>query len=546
MSSESSICGGDEIGVIIGESSYSYSTILLERDSLGKVIVGSHVVSTLNGRCVLGIVESIRSGLPLLSDEVRDLDSVKRMLESDVASVVESTRYHVARVRWVSYLETLLERGEQSAPKIPPQPGSTVRLARSEVLGRVFSPEGDGWLRIGSLLGSGVEYRIDVNKLTRHLAILAVTGGGKSNTVCVITRRLVRQLGVTTVIFDRHGEYGTLGLGTGEARLLRPARVNPASLSYWELLYMAGFEPQATAQKRVLRWLWGELTRRYRQGKIGAADLIPKAVEVLEKASRSSKSSKQDPDSLARAFSEVLGDKPSNTPAVRQDQILGVLDKLNDLQDLYGSALDPNIPIDLTRIIEPGKATIMDLSMMEDNVADAVASHYLRRLLQARVSSRGEGLSGLEVYPVPVITIIEEAHVLIPRDEPTLTKRWAARIAREGRKFGVGLVIVSQRPKKLDVDVLSQTNNKIILKMVEPQDISYVRAASEELSEDLAGLLPSLNTGEALIMGSMARMPAVVKIDKCEAPTGGRDINIVEETRRWLSREENSLEELAL
>ncbi|WP_207387710.1 HAS-barrel domain-containing protein, partial [Aeropyrum pernix] len=67
-------------------------------------IVGSHVVSTLNGRCVLGIVESIRSGLPLLSDEVKDLDSVKRMLESDVASVVESTRYHVARVRWVSYL----------------------------------------------------------------------------------------------------------------------------------------------------------------------------------------------------------------------------------------------------------------------------------------------------------------------------------------------------------------------------------------------------------------------------------------------------------
>ncbi|BAN89552.1 helicase HerA domain-containing protein [Aeropyrum camini] len=546
MYSESSVCGGEEIGVIIGESSYSYSTILLERDSLGKVIVGSHVVANLNGRCVLGIVESIRSGLPLLSDEVRDLDSVKRMLESDAAWVVESTRYHVARARWVSYLDTLTTRGEQVAPKIPPQPGSAVYLAEAEVLKRVFAPDGDGWLRVGSLLGSGVEYRIDVNKLTRHLAILAVTGGGKSNTVCVITRGLVSRYGVSTVIFDRHGEYGNLGLGPREAKLLRPARVNPASLSFWELLSMAGLEPQATVQKRILRWLWGELTKRYQQGKIGAADLIPKAVEVLETASRTTKPSRQESDSLAKSFENVVGDTVSNAPAAKQDQILGVLDKLNDLQDLYGSALDPNIPTDLTRILEPGKATVMDLSMMEDNVADAVTSHYLRRLLQARINVRGENMSRREVYPVPVITIIEEAHVLIPKDEPTLTKRWAARIAREGRKFGVGMVIVSQRPKKLDVDVLSQTNNKIILKMVEPQDIGYVRAASEELSEDLASLLPSLNTGEALIMGSMARMPAVVKIDKCEVTTGGRDINIVEETRRWLLKGEPNLDELAL
>lgn len=103
------------------------------------------------------------------------------------------------------------------------------------------------------------------------------------------------------------------------------------------------------------------------------------------------------------------------------------------------------------------------------------------------------------------------------------------KIAREGRKFGVGLGLVSQRPKQLHPDVLSQTNTKIILKIVEPEDQKYIQRASEELGEDLVKDLASLGIGEAVIVGAAISLPSIVKIDKFDGVYGGKDINIVGE-----------------
>ncbi len=97
---------------------------------------------------------------------------------------------------------------------------------------------------------------------------------------------------------------------------------------------------------------------------------------------------------------------------------------------------------------------------------DALAAHYLRKILDSRKAVKRGG-SGI---PFPVIAVIEEAHIFLSKDNDTLTKGWASKIAREGRKFGVSLFIVSQRPKGLDDTILSQMTNKIILRIVEPND----------------------------------------------------------------------------
>ncbi|MCQ4344475.1 MAG: ATP-binding protein, partial [Sulfolobales archaeon] len=111
-------------------------------------------------------------------------------------------------------------------------------------------------------------------------------------------------------------------------------------------------------------------------------------------------------------------------------------------------------------------------------------------------------------------------------------KHWAAKIAREGRKFGVILTVVSQRPKGLDENILSQTLNKIILRLVEPTDKKYVLETSDNLTEDLVQGLSSFNPGEALVIGPSVKLPMMVKIDKYEGNLAGKDPNLMEEWNR--------------
>jgi DNA helicase HerA-like ATPase len=525
-----SLCSGPTIGRVVGESTPDSSTVVVSREAVAGLglIAGSHVVAEGPEGCVMGIVESISSHTPLF-EGLYGVQPVSYVAETVMSGSPEEYTRLVARVRWLTRVEVMLSAGRPAPPKAPLDPGARVMKAPRELLEAVFAPKGRGWVRLGTLLGaSDVEYRIDANKLARHLAILAVTGGGKSNTVCVLAQRLVGELGATMVIFDMHGEYTGMDAG-GRANVLSPARVNPAALTFEELLELTRFRGEQ--QERLLRWAWFEVQRLFRKGRIGAPDLLPLLEQLLHEAAKAGNHM-----GLARAFERLTGVKPEKEPPPidkLKDRALGVLSKLEDLDYEYRDVLDPHAPLSLERLVPPGRLTVMDLSRLDESAADAVVAHYLRRLLAERRRWKASG--GASGYPSPVLVVIEEAHILVPQGEDTLTKAWASRVAREGRKFGVGLILVSQRPKRLDPDVLSQTNNKIVLRVVEPQDIRYVQQASEEMSEDLAKLLPSLNTGEAIVMGSMTPMPAAVKIDKCELPYGGGDIDMVGEWEK-LSR----------
>ncbi len=516
------MCGGEVLGWVVGESSPERSVVVFKTEAAGRVRAGSYIVGESIDGCVLGIVERLVAGSSLYPGNV----SSPEVIDSLWQTVGGAEYYLRGHVRWLSRVEDL-ERGRIASPRYPAIPGSTVSSAGEDLLSKVFSPPGPGWVRLGELQPSGVEYRVNVNRLTRHLAILAVTGGGKSNTVCILARRLVEGLGATIVLFDMHGEYGDLGLG-GRARIWSPASVNPASLSFRELMQLVRMPPQATNQERILRWAWRNALEFYRRGLVRGSEVLDTARRLVEAL-------------MGGSTREVrLGEDlraPNPPQGVKPDQVQGVLNKLDDLHDYYSDALNPGTPLRLENIIEPGKLTVFDLSSLDEQGADAVASHYLRRILQERKNYRGGGRG----YPKPLLVFIEEAHVLIPSNSNTLTKYWAARLAREGRKFGIGLALVSQRPKNVDADVLSQTNNKIILRMVEPQDIRYVQAASEELSDDLTTLLPSLNPGEAVVIGSMTRLPALVKIDECRERRGGGDIDLVAE---WATPEEDVIEEV--
>ena len=109
---------------------------------------------------------------------------------------------------------------------------------------------------------------------------------------------------------------------------------------------------------------------------------------------------------------------------------------------------------------------------------------------------------------------------------------------RGTRKFFSGLCLVSQSPKSLDSDALSQANNMIILRLVEPTDQNHVQRASESLSDDLITQLPSLNIGEAILLGLMTRIPTLVRINEFKGKISGGDLNIVDE---WSKSHESIL-----
>ncbi len=107
--------------------------------------------------------------------------------------------------------------------------------------------------------------------------------------------------------------------------------------------------------------------------------------------------------------------------------------------------------------------------------------------------------------------------------------------------LGLGLCLVSQSPKSVDGETLAQANNMIILRLVEPKDQKHVQTASENLSEDLVKQLPSLNIGEALVLGLMTKVPTLVKINEFKGRQHGGDLDIIEQ---WKAKKEEDKEDL--
>ena len=107
----------------------------------------------------------------------------------------------------------------------------------------------------------------------------------------------------------------------------------------------------------------------------------------------------------------------------------------------------------------------------------------------------------------------------------------------------LGLCLVSQSPKSIDPDSLSQANNMIILRLVEPQDQRHVQSASESLSEDLVKQLPSLNIGEAVVLGLMTKIPALVKIHEHKNKEFGQDLAVIDMWKKSIENNEQKYED---
>ncbi len=176
--------------------------------------------------------------------------------------------------------------------------------------------------------------------------------------------------------------------------------------------------------------------------------------------------------------------------------------------------------VEVDDLLRPMTLSTIDLAGADRKVADLVVTKVVKDIWQ---KATRHGL------PRPVFLVLEEAHNLVPagKDDGGAAY-WIKRIAAEGRKFGVFIVLVTQRPYRIHQDTLSQCGSQIVMRLTNPEDQNAVRRASESVSESLLADLPGLNIGEAVILGPLVRVPVMVKIGRRQSAEGGSDINISE------------------
>jgi len=480
------------IGFVIGESK---PTLVLAQTSR-PLSVGEYVIVNSDNGKLLGLVEKSFVSSAALTG-VHNFDEAVESKE--IADINSRDKSFTSKVGILGYLEQL-QKGKAIVPAIPPLPGNSILEATKQDLGVIFDPEHPEWIRIGTLLRNpSINAKINLNKIvSRHLGILAMTGMGKSNFVSLVAKQ-ISKLDGTLIIFDYHNDYADLAIPKIN---VIDAKINPRLLDAVTLADVLEIRENADIQQRILRLAF--------------------TPEVKE--------SRQFWDSLDENVALVGANPERKDDRHSADR---VRDKIDDARHRFADILDPDI-MDPIGLIKEGRVNVLNISELSEKQANVALAYYLQELLNdkkiATLTKNAKTRSKKRYrFETPIFVIIEEAHVFIPKGEDTHAKYWASKIAREGRKFGLGLCVVSQRPRSIDSNVLSQMGSLAIMKIIQEDDQQQISSAAESISKDLISQLTSLNVGDAVLVGQWVNLPSIVHIEEVKGKAIGSDQNAVGE-----------------
>ena len=201
--------------------------------------------------------------------------------------------------------------------------------------------------------------------------------------------------------------------------------------------------------------------------------------------------------------------------------------------------------IELKDLFAPGRCTILQLSDIEQHEQQVIVGTLLRRVNKARMLTvREEVSSGENFLDYPVFALLEEAHRFAPAGASVVSTNILKQILSEGRKFGVGIGLITQRPGKLDQDVLSQCMTQIIMRIVNPIDQQTVAQSVEGAGRAMLAELPALTKGQAVISGVGINTPVMCRIRKRLTKHGGDTFDAPNKWMKWHSSGEQSKREM--
>jgi len=473
----------------------------------------------------------------LLTDELYKRGRVLEELEGYEDVIV--TRNEITAVVVGYVRDGKVVRGVESLPA----PGERVFLAGVDQLKPLLSSYD---IDVGTLVAApGVNFTLDLNMLaSRHFAVLAMTGSGKSNTVAVIVSRILeRYTSPRILLIDTHSEYVPLAkLFQGRVRVFSPSGVlqemlrrrygiDPQtlevplwSLGFEEIAELLRLDSRATKQLLHLREAllairrekWeeatpddpiyfepGELLKKIGGRDDSATDLRLKLASLLDDPELSFITS---PSASKEIYERVAASEPEKSGQA--------------YAQVYRRLFDEGL-------------TIVALGGLPSEVQITTTATILRALWRVVSAHVQAGAS------LPVLVIVEEAHIYAPKDREIPSRQILEKIAKEGRKFGVGLGIVSQRPRELSQTLLAQCGTLIAMRTTNPEDQRHIMLSVEDITAELVQSLSSLTVGQALVSGAAAPLPAIVNIHSFSelyaVELGGKDVDW---SKAWSGRQE--------
>ncbi|MCB2101760.1 MAG: DUF87 domain-containing protein [Rhodobacterales bacterium] len=398
------------------------------------------------------------------------------------------------------------QRGLSRIPRL----GDSVFAATPADVARVYARPAVPHLKVGTVhQGADLPFYVQTDDLLgKHMAVMGNTGSGKSCAVTLILKVMLdAHPAGHMVVLDPHDEYGAAF--HHRAQVLR---VDDLDIPYWlmtaeELGYviLPGRGAERDAQFNILREAILAARRAFtRDPKMSAVMTVdtpsPFSLTDLEKIVVE-EAGRLETAEAGGAYTRLL----ARLDRIRRDRRFAFMfsSKLSydNLEDVIGRIL---------RIPVQGKPlTIIDLSGVPSEIVDVVVSMLCRVIFDVALwSPAGRN--------VPVLLVCEEAHRYIPADEIEAfgpTKEAISRIAREGRKHGVSLCLVSQRPSDLSARILSQCGTVFGLRLTNDRDQEFMRKALPEGAQGLISMLPALRTQEAVVLGEGVSVPSRILFD---------------------------------
>jgi len=455
-------------------------------------------------------------GIPVRKGQFIQLNTQDGILVARVEDIIKTNRYY-QRAESVSEFERsgkplveqfpvdrweyliaqayplgIFSNGKQKRVTFPPSPGNDVYPIDESLLHNVLGLDVKSGVNIGKIEFHNVDAKLNVTRLfQKHLAILAMSGAGKSHTVSVMIEELLnkeRNQRPSIIVIDPHGEYG--GFEQDEkyrtsTKVYDGDKVTIAtnSLSAYQLSVL---QPKiSSVQRREL----GPVIRKLRGEKpsYNMQDLID-----------------------AVSNSDIKDAKTKNVLASWLHEL--------EYTGLFSNRDNPSVK----DLAFQGNLSILDLSYIVDiKRKQIIVAYFAWKLFEAR---RQKKIS-------PFVLFVEEAHQFAPQSEEqsALSRGIIEQIAREGRKFNACLVLITQRPVGLATTALSQCNTDIIMRVTNPMDLDHIKESSEGITSGVLDSIPGLKVGEAYIVGEAVNYPILVNVRERKSKASEKGMKLEDE-----------------
>lgn len=444
------------------------------------------------------------------------------------------------------------QRGVGSYPGLD----DPVHFATPGDLQALFPPQSEATVRVGRLAAAEeVPVCVDASKfVTRHVAVVGSTGSGKTSCVASLLQGFARGGwdAANIVVIDPHGEYADALGEFASVRSVLGEGAGGIRVPYWALpandifLALAGAQGGATTQSRFaelvtaarrefahgatwlsiddaavtadtpvpfdIRSVWHQLDAENNETHRVLRDPSTAAVEHDGDASRLEP--RQYAPHGAGNTAPFKGPFHGIHGTMPELLRLGLLDpRLSFLQQPQGdkNGRDPLVGEVANWLGGERPVSILDFSGVPETASELAIGVILTLIFEAAIRSpkSGDGIGRSR----PVLIVLEEAHRYLGDSAIAMARRAANRIAREGRKYGVGLMLVTQRPSELPDTALAQSGTLIALRLSNSADQAKIRAALPDSVSGLAAVLPALRTGEAIVTGESISLPARALVD---------------------------------